>query len=157
PPIIVEVGCDHTPSRPGNTRNFRTLANSGKYSIAVIVKEPTRHRVVEARDAISVLALFARPAGFIQGFGELHELAHKQIEFAVVVVVEPHGAGGPAGCGDSRFLSHIRKRAIAVVVVQDASAVLRDVDVREAVTVIIAHRDALAVSTARHASLLRYV
>ena len=80
-----------------------------------------------------------------------------KIESAVVVVVEPHGARAPSRRRDSGLLRHIGERAVAVVVIQNASPILRHVDVGEAVAVVIAHRDALAIASGANARLLRDV
>ena len=45
----------------------------------------------------------------------------------------------------------------AVIVIQNASPVLRNVDVREAVAIVVADSDPLAVASARHAGFFCYV
>ncbi len=113
--------------------------------------------LIEARNAISVLAFLARSAGLVQGLGELHKLADEQVQPAIVVVIEPDGAGGPSWRGYAGFLGHIGKSAVAIVVVQDAFAVLRDVQVGEAVAIVVADCHALAVPAGCHSRLLGHV
>ena len=50
------------------------------------------------RNAVSALGIFAGTAVLTLLLGELDELTDEQVQAAVIVVIEPHGAGGPAGC-----------------------------------------------------------
>ena len=61
----------------------------------------------------------------------------EQIELSVVVVVEPDGAGRPAGRREARLLRDIGERAVAVVAVQTRTAARSDEDVREPVVVVV--------------------
>src|ERR1700730_10802979 len=103
------------------------------------MKEPARHGLVEARDAVAVFAFFAGTAGLIQGLGKFHKLADEQIEPAIVVVIEPDSAGRPSWSGDTGFLRYVCEGTVAVVVVQDVSAILRDINVRKAIAIVVAH------------------
>ncbi len=88
---------------------------------------------------------------------ELGELADEQIEPAVVVVIEPDRAGTPAWSRDTRFLRHVGEGAVAIVVIEDAASVLRNVEVWEAISVVIPHRNTHAIATPSHAGFLRHV
>ena len=103
------------------------------------------------------LPFLAWSASLVQGFGELHELADEQIEPAVVVVIEPDRAGGPSRRGHAGFFGHVGKSAVAVVVIENASAVLRYVQIRKAVAIVVADRDTLAVAAGRDSGLLGHV
>src|SRR5215471_2423976 len=83
--------------------------------------------------------------------------AHKQIEIAVIVVVEPDRAGCPARGGEARFLSYISESAIAVIPIQDTPAVGRYKDVWIAIVVIVTHGHPHSESAASHARLFRDV
>ena len=104
-----------------------------------------------------MLAFLARSAGLVQRLGELHKLADEQIQPPIVVVVKPDRAGGPSRRGYAGFLGHIGKGAIAVVVIQDASAVLRNVQIRKAVAIVVADGHALAISAGRDAGFLGHI
>ena len=52
--------------------------------------------------------------------GKFDELTNKQIQPAVVVVIEPDGAGRPSGCGHASLLRHVCESAVAIIVVKDA-------------------------------------
>ena len=139
-------------------RDARFLADVGECAVAVVVEQPAGHGVVDTRDAVLALAVLVRlPQNLFFDLAEIHEPADEQVEAAVVVVVEPDGAGGPAGSGDAGFLGHVGERAVAVVVIEDAAAVLRDVEVGEAVAVVVADRDAHAVAAAGDAGLFGHV
>ncbi len=55
------------------------------------------------------------------------------------------------------LVRHVGKRAIAVVVIEDVLAVLRDVKIGEAIVIVVAPDAAQAIGVARHAGLLRDV
>src|SRR6267154_2563016 len=70
----------------------------------------------------------------------------EQIQPAVFVVVKPSGAGGPSThVGNGGFFGDVSKGAVAIVVIKDGPAVARHVNVREAVVVVVAHGNTLAV------------
>ncbi len=87
-------------------------------------------------------------------FGEIDEATDEEIEAAVVVVIEPDGARGPAGCGYAGFFGDVGEGAVAVVAIEDAATVLRDVEIGEAVGVVVAYSDAHAIAAAGDASFL---
>src|SRR6267154_4911655 len=70
----------------------------------------------------------------------------EQIQPAILVVVEPSGTGRPsAQVGDSGFFGDVGKGPIAIVVIKDGAAVTRDVNIWEAVVVVVADGNTLAV------------
>ena len=62
----------------------------------------------------------------------------KEIQLAVVIVIEESRGRGPAAGCDACMRSYIRKCAVAVVVVQDVAAVAGDIEIGKAVVVVIA-------------------
>ena len=84
---------------------------------------------------------------------EFRELADKQVEPAVIVVVEPHRARAPTRRRNAGLLRHIRECAVAVIAVQNIASTLRHIKVRKAIAVVVPHRDAHAIAAARHARL----
>ncbi len=91
------------------------------------------------------------------GFAEFDEVADKQIQPSVVVVVEPHRARGPSGSRDAGLFRNVSEGSVAVVVIQNASSILGHVQIGKAVAVIVAHGDTLPVAAGRDAGLLRDV
>ena len=84
----------------------------------------------------------------VSEFGEIDEAADEEIEAAVVVVIEPDGAGGPAGSGNAGFFGDVGEGAVAIVAIENAAAILRDVEIGETVGVVVANGDAHAVAAA---------
>ena len=79
---------------------------------------------------------------------EVDVAADVEVEFAVAIVVEEDGAGVElAGfeAGDAGFFCDVGESAVAVVVIQDVGAELRDVEIGEAVVVVVAPDAAEAV------------
>ena len=148
PAVVVDVGGNHSPGFAGNCRNARLLADVGEGSVAVVVKEPTGHRPVQSRNAI---VRFASPcaAGPVLRFAEIHEPADEKIEPAIIVVVEPDRTGCPSRSRDASLHRDIRKSTVAIVVIQNAVAVLRDVHVGKAIAVVVADRHALPIAARR--------
>ena len=85
----------------------------------------------------------------------IDEAADEQIEPAIIVVVEPDGAGSPSRCGDACFCCDIGKRTIPVVVIKDAVWILRKVDVRKAIAIVVADGNSHAIGIARYTGFLR--
>ena len=88
---------------------------------------------------------------------ELHIAWYKQIQQAVAIVVAPGWPGGPTSQANARFLRHIRKRPIVIVMVETVLAVVRHVDIWPAIVVVISYSHAEAPALVRHACLGRYI
>src|SRR5260370_20348278 len=83
--------------------------------------------------------------------------SNKQIQFAVVIVVQKSRGHGPTTRSDTCLRGDIGKSAVTIVVIQDIFAVVGNVNVREAIVVIVADRNAhpvVAVASIGQASLL---
>ena len=81
----------------------------------------------------------------------------EEIELAVVVVVEPHGAGGKSGIGDAGFGGHIGKLAVAQIAEEMIRSEGGDVDVVVAVVVVVADGAAQPVHFDRESGLPGHV
>src|SRR5260370_39228077 len=90
-------------------------------------------------------------------FGEVDKAAHEQVQPAIIVIVEPDRARSPSRCRDSGLCSHVGKRSIAIVAIQDAAPVLGDVKVGKTISVVVAYRNPHPVTATRDLSLLRDV
>src|SRR5262249_16003551 len=126
-------------------------------TVAIIVKKPACRGNVSTRNAVVALPCSWVAAEFVLRFVELHETANEEIQLPITVVVEPNRAGRPSRRCEPPFFGYIVERPIAVVVVQDAAAILRDVQIGEAVSVVIPYSGAHAVATPENSSLLRHV
>src|ERR1700694_1985898 len=103
-------------------------------------------------NAVSAFRILACAALFAVALGKLNKLADEKVQFAIVVIVEPNGAGGPSGGGYTGFFSDIRECAVTIVVVENVSAILRNVDVRIPISIVVANGHTLAVSAAASSS-----
>src|SRR6185436_8360151 len=65
------------------------------------------------------------------------EAGNEKIELAVLVIIEPDGAGGPSGRRDSGFLSYVCESAVAVVVIENVPTIAGNVKIGAAVAVVI--------------------
>src|SRR5216683_2966269 len=94
---------------------------------------------------------FPHAGGPLAGSGrggqiEIDVVGDEQIELAVAVVVNKGAAGAPgfSVAGNLGFLADVGEGAVAVVVVEDVFAVVRDVEIFPAVVVVVADAYALA-------------
>jgi hypothetical protein len=75
--------------------------------------------------------------------GESHVVSHEQIEVAITVNIDKASARAHLiSGGDARGPGHIGKSAIAIVPIKDIRPKVVQVDVRVAVTIVIAGADA---------------
>src|SRR5207249_4809292 len=91
------------------------------------------------------------------GAAILHEARDEQIEFAVIVIVEPGRARGPARRGHARFVSSIGESTVAVIVIEDVPSIAGHIEVHPAITVVISSRGTHAKIAAPYPGLIRYV
>src|ERR1022692_2798164 len=87
----------------------------------------------------------------------IHEAAHKQVEAAVTIEIEPDRAGAPVVFEDPgaqpRLLADIRERPVSVVVIENRPAIRGLEDIGETVVVVIAYGNSHAKRTAAHSGL----
>jgi hypothetical protein len=65
----------------------------------------------------------------VLGLAEVDEATDEQIEPSIIVVVEPDRARCPAQSGHSCMLGDVGESAIAVVAIENAASILRDVQI----------------------------
>src|ERR1035437_10015511 len=112
--VIVYIGGDASPRFAEMFRNSGLPAHVRERSITIVMKQPAWTWLENARDTVMMRSIPIDAAA--EGFVELGKLADEQVEPAVIVVIEPHGAGTPPGSRDSRFLGYISEGSIAVIV-----------------------------------------
>src|SRR5215472_5796905 len=149
PPVVVKI-IGHSSDRVARPRleNARFLGNVREGAVPVVVVKHVRAAGQPARATHYGQPLplaVARLAGsgyFLEV--DLNVMAHKQIEVAVAIVVNPRAARAPAYAilVQAGFLSHIRERAVAIVVKQHAVAPVADEEVVPAVVVVVPHAHA---------------
>src|SRR5260370_33508174 len=83
-----------------------------------------------------------------------YKAGDEQLQLSVIVIVKPDGASGPAGRGDAGLISHIRERAVTVVVIKNIASITRDIDINPAIAVVIADGDTHAERTTCHSGFV---
>ena len=121
------------------------------------MEEVAGPRFEKARDTIVTAAQPLISAQNIQRLFVYNEAGDKQIELAIVVIVEPDGACGPAGRGNAGFISHISEGAIAVVVIENIAAITRDIEINPTIAIVIAGGDAHAEGATSHSGFVGHV
>src|SRR5207247_2498796 len=133
PTVVVDIVRDNAPSLAGGFYDVGLARHFRKRAVAIIVEQPAWHGLVNARDAVIALAGLVVPAEFVLGLVEIYKAADEQVELPVVVVVEPDGARCPARRSNASLFRYIGEGSVAVVAVEDAFAVLCEVNVRKPV------------------------
>src|SRR5262249_7855307 len=146
--VIVNVRGDHAPDLSQEIGNARFLTYVSKSAIAIVMKEPTWHREIDFRYAVVAATILMYSAGFVQFLAEIHKSPDKEVQSAIIVIVEPDCARRPPRRTHPRLFGDIGKGPVPVVVVQNVASVLCDVKVGKAIAVIVAHRHALTVAAA---------
>src|SRR5260221_1923366 len=157
PAVIVDVGRDDTPCFAKNFPDARFSGDVRESTIAIVVKQQAARWRVNAGDAVVALAGAFIAAKFAFGFIEVDETANEQIEFAVIVVVKPDGAGRPTRGGEAGFFGNVGESAVAIVAIENVAAILGNVEIGEAVPVVISDCNTHSVAATRYAPLLRDV
>src|SRR5207302_6786604 len=133
------------------------FAHVGERSVAVVSKQPAWHRRIDRWLAVPALVLRAVAAIDILGLIEVDEAADEQIQQAIVVVIKPNRARGPSRRRESCLRGDVSECAIAVIVIENAARILREINIGEPVAVVVAYRHAHPVGVSRNAGFLRYI
>ncbi len=150
PAVVVIVECGNTEGvMPVGLIDVRFRRNVFKHAVAKIVIEDIfrpRQAARAAHDG-NTLPHAGRPLARRKSGGRIKVdvVGHDQIELAVAIIVDEGAARAPgfAAARDMRFFADVGERAIAIVVVENVFAVVRNIQIFEAVVVVIAHAHAL--------------
>ena len=66
-PVVVQICGNRTPRLAEILANSRSLADVGKSSIAIVMEQPTRGRLIYVRNAIAALGIFTGPTVLAYG------------------------------------------------------------------------------------------
>src|SRR6266478_5106813 len=88
---------------------------------------------------------------------EIHIVGDKQIELAVVVIIDESCAGGPARISHAGALRNVLKGAVSVVLQQMVCTQASHVDIVKAVVIVIANRHSHAPANVAYPGSVRYV
>ena len=115
------------------------------------MKKSAGRGFVIARDAI-VAPVHIVSAEDIQRLIIINKARDKEIQLAVVVVVKPDCAGGPAGRRRAGLISDVGERRIPIVVVKNISSITCNVEIDVAITVIVSRGGSHTESAPTHTS-----
>src|SRR5258708_39196088 len=107
------------------SRNARFTADIRECPVAIVVKQPARPRLEDARNTIMMRAVLIDAAA--ARLVELRKLANEKVQPPIVVVIEPHRARTPSWSRDAGLLRNIRESPVTIIMIEDAAAVLRHV------------------------------
>src|SRR5260370_19738703 len=145
----------HAPGFSRMSRNARFPADIRECPVAIVVKQPARPRLEDARNTIMMRAVLIDAAA--ARLVELRKLANEKVQPPIVVVIEPHRARTPSWSRDAGLLRNIRESPVAIIMVEDAASVLRHVQIGKTVAIIVPRRDSHAVAATGHARLFRHI
>ena len=163
PAVVVEVGENGSEAVAAfavGEAGFET--HVGKRAVAIVVEEMVAfadqsHGTAKNRDA-TVLASAFGDAVFPGEDGTVDVVidvaGNEKIKQAVMVVVSPGGAGGPAAQSDPGPFGDVGKCTVVVVVIEAVLAVVGYVDVRPAIVVVVGYGDAEAPALVGDAGLV---
>src|ERR1700722_3433795 len=165
--IVIEIGCDYAPGLARLGGNSRALADVLKLSIAEMVIKVAGHGSEDFGIAVAGASrlrstVLSHPAvGFSLAtdplIGVVGKFTDKQVQLAIVVVIEPKRAASPLRGLDAARRGHIGKGTVSVVVIENRLADAGDEDVQIPVMVIVGDSDAHAKKGGIDPGLLRYV
>src|ERR1043166_1528524 len=162
PAIVVEIRHEHTETvGPGRFPDPGLFGDVGESAVTVVVEQDVLAAVESRWSARHPDALVETVSRFRNRHGlriEVDVVGDKEIELAVLVVIEEGTAGVPAfqplrreACGlrDAGLLRDVRELAVAVVAIQDAIAPVRHKEVVITVVIVVADATTLTPAGAR--------
>src|SRR6267143_2496921 len=149
-PVVVYIRRHHAKRLACRPRYIRAFAHFRERAITVVVVEKTRSPAKNSRNAVIVISELVIAAGEFLLRAIVNKTADEEVKTAIIVEVEPYRAGGPAGRSKAGFLSHVGERAVAIVLVENASSIGCDEDIRPPVVVVVTDGNAHSESSARH-------
>src|SRR4029077_10402649 len=108
---VVDVGGHYAQAFPHGARDVSARCDISEGAVAVVVKQQSVRRFVKVRSAVMAPAEAVRTRDLV---GVVNVTANVKIQAAVVVIVEPHGTGGPTAQRQASFIRNVAKRAVAV-------------------------------------------
>ena len=124
PAVVVEVGQHHAHALGFRLAHAGRVAHVGEGSVVIIVVELGLLPFVVAGMAVGAIAGPVLAAPEIVLGRPLDVVGDQQVEPAVLVVIEPSGAGGPSAfVRDAGFGGDVGESSVAVVVIEDGAAV----------------------------------
>src|SRR5438874_5709264 len=157
PAVVINVCRHDAPCLAHGLPDVRQVSDFREGPVAIVVKEPARRGIVNTRNAVIAVARLGVAAELVFGFVKVDEAAHKKVESAIIIIVKPDGAGSPTRGSDTSLRGDIGKRTVAIVAIENATAILCQVKDGEAVAARIPNCHTHPVSARCNARLPRNV
>src|SRR6202040_2788644 len=93
----------HAPALPQMRSNSRGLGDVSERPVAIVVKQPIRHPLINLWNAIMPSAVLMDPARLVLLLAKIYKLAQKKTQQPIIVVIKPPRAGSPPGRRHSRL------------------------------------------------------
>src|SRR3954454_13987058 len=154
PAIAIKVGANYTESGPEGGSNSRRFGHILKCSVSAIMEKPRRYRLVHFRSAIIPLA--GRSKTLLVAFNsEIQVVRYEKIKAPVAVIIDPRRTCTPARVIHAAFCGYVSERAIPIIVVKHVASEVCNIEVLEAIIVIVSDRNTYAVADVPHPGFFR--
>ena len=140
--VAVVVAERHAEALAWRRRDAGLRRDVGERAVAVVAVQEVRRGIEIVRVTVGAVAWLVLAAMAVLLEAPLQIAGHEQIEAAVVVVVEEPGAGAPSVSRDPCTGRDVGERAVSLVAIEPVAAIAGDVEIREAVVVVVADRRA---------------
>src|ERR1041384_4312506 len=118
--------------------NSRGGADIAKTAVAFIVKQQVRRALIPVGPAVGMYGCAAEDI-VVEIVSQVS--ADKGIQFAIVIIIDETRRYRPAAPAYSGLARNIGKCSVAIVAVENVITVIRHIDIRKAVVIVIADRD----------------
>ena len=156
PAVPVEIGANDPETGPDSRADSSRFGDIFKRSITAVVKQARRYRLVHLRRAIVPLT-GGCIAVLVSLYCEIQIIRNKKVKAPVAVIVNPSRARAPARVINTSLRRHIGEGAVAIVVVKNVASEVCNVEVLEAVVIVVAHRNSHAVADVPDSGFFRDV
>ena len=123
PAVVVDVRGDDPKALAGGACDIGSPLDPSEGSVSIVVVKEIGRAFEDARNTIIVHARPAVVAKEVVGFSVIDIAADEQVQAAVIIVVEPDGAGCPTRRFHTGAFGDIGKGAVTVVAVKNAVTV----------------------------------
>src|SRR5581483_5311906 len=160
PAVVVIIGRPHGEIESVGLINLGRFGHIREGAVVIVVVQHRRRSLIRSWPAACGYAI-PNFAMLLALWTEIGVTAHVEVEPAIPVIVKEGCAGvelaAKVRARDPRLGSHIRERAVAIVVVKHVAAVLGDVQVGIAIVIVVAPDAAQTVRRAWNPRLIGHI
>src|SRR2546428_3533447 len=156
PAIAVEVGTDDSETGSDGCSNSCLFGDVFECTVSAIMEKTRRHRLIHFRRAI--VPLTSRGITLLVSLHcEVQIVRYKKVEAPVVIIIDPRGACAPTRVIDPGLDGDIGEGTVTVIVVENVMSEVCDVEVLEAVVIVVTDSDSHSVAYVPNSSSFRDV